>query len=183
MGKKWNKLVENKTISFLGGLGSILVAVFGLVGWLAGWWEEGWSAVKSWFPWLVGCLVVYTVFWLVLVVRNLWKKLRGYLKDRQYSKRLRRLRPLMEDCQSFGDQATKDRLRAHLASQLTDMSVISPSTYGKAAQIAWDLLLGSLIRTVDSNTKLPIREARKTGIKYTKFWLDAELAIAAEDPN
>ena len=181
MGKKWNKLVENKTISFFGGLGSILVAGIALVGWLAGWWDEGWSTVKSWFPWLVGCLVVYTVFWLVLVVGNLWKKLRGYLRDRQYSKRLRRLRPLMEDCRSFGDQATKDRLRDHLASQLIDMGVISPDTYGKAAQTAWDLLLGGLFRTVDSDNRLPIREARRTGIKYAKFWLDVEQAIAAEE--
>ena len=181
MGKKWNKLVENKTISFLGGLGSILVVVIGSVGWLAGWWEEGWSTVKSWFPWLVGCLVVFTVFWLVLVIGNLWKRLRGYLKDRQYSKRLRRLRPLMEDCMSFGDQATKDRLRNHLASQLLDMGVISPGTHGNAAQIAWDLLLGGLLRSVDSDNRLAIREARRAGFQYVKFWLDGELAIAAEE--
>lgn len=181
MGKKWNNLVGNKTISFFGRLGSILVAGIGLVGWIVGWWEEEWSTVKSWFPWLVGCVVVYTVFWLVLVSCNVWRKLSGYLRDRQYSKRLRQLRPLMEDCKSFGDQATKDRLRNHLSSQLIDMGVISPATSGMAAQTAWDLLLGVLLRTVDSDRRLPIREARKRGIEYAKFWLDLEKAIAAEE--
>jgi len=57
-------------------------------------------------------------------------------------------RPLMETGQSLGDQATKDRLRDHLASQLLDLGVVSPATYGKAGQTAWELLLGGLLRTV-----------------------------------
>ena len=172
MGKKWNKLVENKTITFLGALGGLSVPILSLVVWLAGRWEEGWRAVESWFPWLVGCLVVYTVFWLMLVVNIMWKKLHRYLRDRQNSKRLRRLRPLMEDCKSIDDQATKDLLRNHLARQLIDIGVASPPISGKAAQIAWDLLLSGLLLGVDSEKTLPIRDARKKGLQCTGFWLE-----------
>lgn len=174
MRKIWNKLVENKTIRFFGALGGLVAIATAVIG-LFEWWEEGWNSVKSWVPWMAGCVVVYTLFWIVLVANNLSRRLQRYLADRRDSKRFRRLRKFMQVCLD-ADPETRRILQPHLQQQLSDLGILYPAFIDKekALHLAWSMFLNGLIDLVDQDRPMSIREARKTGFKLMKLWLNIQ---------
>ena len=159
-------------------VGSVLGGAYVVVTWWGAWIDgwEGWIVtVSGWLPWLVGCLVVYTLFWLVLLVGNLSKRLRIYLDDWQKTKRLRRLRPMIQDC-LHDDAKIRTLMRRHVARLLLDLSILTPLT-DKAGELVWNVfVVDKLLYVLDKEGKTIVREARKESREWMRLWLDLNQA-------